>query len=168
MKETMRPKARRNSDWNGLIVFLDDVSEAVTHKSNTAHAKEIIHDNLEAYYKVAYKRFVDNVFSQAVNYKLLSGPENPLQLFSEQWVLRLDATKLRGIAGESRRTREHRERLKKEIECHTLSQIVVTAVCQIRQTIVNIADLLQICYRPVTAINGIHTIISFICHFQQL
>jgi hypothetical protein len=63
-----------------------------------------------------YKRFVDNVFSQAVNYRLLSGPESPLRLFSEQWVLSLDAKKLFLVAGESRFTRERRERLKNEIQ----------------------------------------------------
>ncbi|KAK1993876.1 hypothetical protein LX36DRAFT_684021 [Colletotrichum falcatum] len=116
--ETLRPKAR--SDTSGmctrLVVDLSDVPDAVTNKSNAAHATETIHDTLEAYYKVAHKRFVDNVFSQAVDYKLLSGPESPLQLFSDQWVLSLDPEKLLVLVGESRRTRERRERLKKEIQ----------------------------------------------------
>lgn len=118
-KETLRPKARlENSPGHcqKLVVDLDDVAEAVTNKSNAAHAKETIHDTLEAYYKVAYKRFVDNIFNQAVSYKLLSGPDSPLRLFSEQWVLSLDAKKLLVVAGESRLTRERREKLKKEIQ----------------------------------------------------
>ncbi|KAK2026327.1 dynamin family protein [Colletotrichum zoysiae] len=115
--ETLRPKARHDShNWDILIVSLSDVPGAVTNKSNAAHATETIHDSLEAYYKVAYKRFVDNVFSQAVDYKLLSGPESPLLLFSDQWVLSLDPEKLLALVGESRRTRERRERLKKEIQ----------------------------------------------------
>ncbi|TIC96829.1 Interferon-induced GTP-binding protein Mx [Colletotrichum higginsianum] len=118
--ETLRPKARHeeHKDWGDvtLIINLNDVADAVTNKSNAAHATETIHDTLEAYYKVAYKRFVDNVFSQAVDYKLLSGPESPLRLFSEQWVLSLDPEKLLVVAGESRRTRECRERLKKETQ----------------------------------------------------
>ncbi|KAK2035698.1 hypothetical protein LZ31DRAFT_601980 [Colletotrichum somersetense] len=52
----------------------------------------------------------------SVDYKLLSGPESPLRLFSEQWVFCLDPEKLLILAGESRRTRERRERLKKEIQ----------------------------------------------------
>ncbi|GKT70804.1 interferon-induced GTP-binding protein Mx2 [Colletotrichum tofieldiae] len=116
--ETLRPKARReNSENRGkLVINLRDVPDAVTNKSNAAHATETIHDTLEAYYEVAYKRFVDNVFSQAVDYKLLSGPESPLRLFSEQWVLCLDPKELLFVAGESRRTRESRERLKNEIQ----------------------------------------------------
>ncbi|KAK2037388.1 interferon-induced GTP-binding protein mx2 [Colletotrichum somersetense] len=116
--ETLRPKARRETSnkWSTLVVSLSDVPGAVTNKSNAAHATETIHDSLEAYYKVAYKRFVDNVFSQAVDYKLLSGPESPLQLFSDQWVLSLNPEKLLALVGESRRTRERRERLKKEIQ----------------------------------------------------
>ncbi|KAK1624560.1 dynamin family protein [Colletotrichum phormii] len=120
IQETLRPKARHEEPAKGwgkiLVINLSDVADAVTNKSNTAHATETIHDTLEAYYKVAYKRFVDNVFSQAVDYKLLSGPESPLRLFSEQWVLCLDPKKLLVVAGESRRTRERRERLKKEIQ----------------------------------------------------
>ncbi|ROT42142.1 interferon-induced GTP-binding protein mx2 [Sodiomyces alkalinus F11] len=119
IKQTLQSKARREypgDEKRPLVVKLGDVEDAITNKSNAEHAKETIHDILEAYYKVAYKRFVDNVFSQAVDYKLLSGPESPLRLFSEQWVLGLDAEKLRAVAGESRRTRERRERLKKEIE----------------------------------------------------
>ncbi|KFA70722.1 hypothetical protein S40288_07610 [Stachybotrys chartarum IBT 40288] len=117
IKETLRPKARPFPSGydNSLCIFLDDVADAVTNKSNAEHDTETIHDTLEAYYKVAYKRFVDNVFTQAVDYKLLSGPESPLRLFSEQWVLGLDSKKLLRVAGESRRTRDHRERLKKEI-----------------------------------------------------
>ncbi|KZL75274.1 Interferon-induced GTP-binding protein Mx2 (dynamin family protein) [Colletotrichum tofieldiae] len=116
--ETLRPKARRekSENWGKLVINLRDVPDAVTNKSNAAHATETIHDTLEAYYEVAYKRFVDNVFSQAVDYKLLSGPESPLRLFSEQWVLCLDPKELLFVAGESRRTRESRERLKKEIQ----------------------------------------------------
>lgn len=120
--ETLRPKARvekgSHGSWpnsNMLVIYLRDVADAVTNKSNAEHATETIHDTLEAYYKVAYKRFVDNVFSQAVDYKLLSGPESPLRLFTEQWVLGLNPKKLLSVAGESRRTRDFRERLKKEI-----------------------------------------------------
>ncbi|KAK2006223.1 dynamin family protein [Colletotrichum eremochloae] len=119
IRDTLRPHARVEHvyrDRPELVINLDAVAEAVSNKSNTAHAAETIHDNLEAYYKVAYKRFVDNVFSQAVDYKLLSGPESPLRLFSEQWVLGLDPKTVHAVAGESRRTRECRDRLKKEIQ----------------------------------------------------
>ncbi len=85
----------------GLIVDFDNIAAAVINQSNAAHSKEEIHDILEAYYKVTRKRFVDNVFQQAVNYKLLSGSESPLWLLSEQWVLELNAEELKVIAGEN-------------------------------------------------------------------
>lgn len=121
IEKTLRPKAHRETLEMGfgptsMVINLGDVAGAVTNKSNETHARETIHDVLEAYYKVAYKRFVDNIFRQAVDYKMLSGPESPLRLFSEQWVLGLDTAKLLDVAGESRRTRERRERLKKEIQ----------------------------------------------------
>ncbi|KAK0368364.1 dynamin family protein [Colletotrichum limetticola] len=118
IQETLRSIARHEQYYEGtplLMVPLDDVADAVTNKSNTAYAIETIHDTLEAYYKVAYKRVVDNVFRQAVLFKLLFGPKSPLWLFSEQWVLNLDLERLPLVAGESRRTRDYRERLKKEI-----------------------------------------------------
>jgi hypothetical protein len=43
-----------------------------------------IHDILQAYYKVARKRFVDNIYHQAVDHCLLSGPSSPMILFCEQ------------------------------------------------------------------------------------
>lgn len=116
--ETLRSKARRHKSYENfseLIINLSDVADAVTSKSNAEHATETIHDTLEAYYKVAYKQFVDNILSQAIDYKLLSGPGSPLRLFSEQWGLRLDPERLFVVAGESCRTRECRGRLKKEI-----------------------------------------------------
>ncbi|KAM0322072.1 hypothetical protein ACHAQA_009701 [Verticillium albo-atrum] len=100
IKETLRPKARKEHPgraFDNLIINLSDIADAVTNKSNAAHANETIHDILEAYYKVAYKR-------------------QPLRLFSEQWVLDLKTEKLRTLAGESHLARESRERLKKEIQ----------------------------------------------------
>lgn len=118
-KQTLEAEARYDQGFQGpsnLIINISKVEEAITNKSNSEYSKETIHDTLEAYYKVAYTRFVDNVFSQAVDYKLLSGPESPLRLFSEQWVLQLEKEQLLSMAGESRGTRERRERLKKEIQ----------------------------------------------------
>lgn len=59
---------------------------------------------------------MDNVFKQAVDYKLLSGPDSPLKLFCEQWVLELDADELLALAGEGQRTRAIKQRLNKEIQ----------------------------------------------------
>ncbi|KAM0321293.1 hypothetical protein ACHAQA_010191 [Verticillium albo-atrum] len=56
MAETLRPKARtehHDDDYISHVIDLLDVADAVTNKSNAAHATETIHDTLEAYYKVA-------------------------------------------------------------------------------------------------------------------
>ncbi len=113
--ETLRPVAWKGTD-DEFYVGLDKIATAVSNKSNAEHVREDIHDTLEAYYEVAHKRFVDNVFHQAVHYSLLSGTDSPLQLFSGQWVIQLQAEKLAAIAGESRLTRDRREKLKKKIQ----------------------------------------------------
>jgi dynamin family protein len=120
MSQRLQDKSYETNNYNGqekrIVVALANIADAVTSKSNEEYTMETIHDILDAYYKVAYKRFVDNVFKQAVDFKLLSGPDSPLGLFCEQWVLGLDAAQLLAVAGESRRNRIIRERLKKEIE----------------------------------------------------
>lgn len=45
-----------------MVVTVSRIPEAVTNKSNEQHAKETMHDILKAYYKVACKRFIDNLF----------------------------------------------------------------------------------------------------------
>lgn len=97
------------------LVKFDHVKSAITNKSNQEHAQEDIHDILKSYYKVSRKRFVDNVWLYAVDHHLLSGPNSPLTLFSEQWVLGLDEDSLNAIAGESRSTRDKRKELTKKI-----------------------------------------------------
>jgi hypothetical protein len=102
--------------------LVNHVKAALKSKSNTEKTVEIIHDTLQAYYDVAKPSFVDNVSRQAVQYCLLSGPMSPLSLFSEKWVLQLDAKKLDSISGESRVTRSKRDQLNKKI--HDLESAV--------------------------------------------
>ncbi|EFX06352.1 interferon-induced GTP-binding protein mx2 [Grosmannia clavigera kw1407] len=118
MAETLRPIAHYGFNDNGrtLHVDFDKIATTVSNKSNEEHAVENIHDILRAYYGVATKRFADNVFQQAVDYKLLSGPSSPLNIFSEQWVLQLSEDELAAVVGESRMTRDRRGKLKKKIE----------------------------------------------------
>jgi hypothetical protein len=112
-------KARREStnhaNQNGnLVVDLEAVKSAKS-KSNLEQVKEEIHDILKSYYKVARKRFVDNVFSQAVNHFLLTGPKSPLAVFNQEWVITLDAERLDAIAGESSAVKARRKNLGKKI-----------------------------------------------------
>lgn len=118
VKETLKIHAGKeaNPQLSSRSFNLNSITAAVVEMSNVTYTRENIHDILEAYYQVACKRFVDNLFSQAVDYELLSGPDSPLRLFCEQWVLQLDTERLLSIAGESRRTRDRRQRLNKKVQ----------------------------------------------------
>lgn len=83
---------------------------------NAQHTIRDIHDILESYYKVARKRFVDNVCMQAADHFLVTGPAAPMKLFSPSWVNSLSDDKLREIAGEDVKTQRRRRQLRKEIE----------------------------------------------------
>jgi hypothetical protein len=106
--EMLRGKARNEVKKNefgnftiseNLVVDLDSVKHTTTSKSNLEHVKEEFHDILRSYYKVARKRFLDNVYHQAVDHCLLTGPMSPLTVFSQEWVIGLGAEQLDGIAG---------------------------------------------------------------------
>lgn len=83
--------------------------------SNMEHTIQDIHDILKAYYKVARKRFVDNVCMQASDHYLVTGPDTPLKLFSATFVSGLSGEQLEDIAGEDVATRRRRKGLKREI-----------------------------------------------------
>ncbi|KAH0595313.1 hypothetical protein MHUMG1_07063 [Metarhizium humberi] len=112
----LKRKATCPYNNNNKYVNLNEIEAVVTNKSNLQNAHEDIHDILESYYKVARERFVDNVYRQAVDHCLLTGPMSPLLLFTEKWVLGIEEEKLSCIAGESHLVREKREQLKKKIQ----------------------------------------------------
>ncbi len=85
------------------------------HMSNSDHAVRELADILDSYYKVARKRFVDNVCMQGADYHLVTGPATPLKLFSPSFVLNLNADQLQEIAGEGEAMRRKRQALSKEI-----------------------------------------------------
>jgi hypothetical protein len=124
--DDLRGKARRElkqSATNGrvypsdnLIVDLDSIKTATTTKSNVEHIKEDMHDILCSYYKVSRKRFVDNVYLYAVDHSLLTGPDSPLAVFNQEWVIKLTAEQLERIAGESPTGRARRESLLKKTD----------------------------------------------------
>ena len=97
-------------------VTIGAVRKATEKMSNMEDILEKLHDDLRAYYGIARKRFVDNVLNQAVNYRLLFGPSTPLGVFSQEWVIGLSAEQLEAIAGDSPSTKEHREKLDRDIE----------------------------------------------------
>lgn len=99
----------------GKCVKLSDIIQQ-TPMNNTDHTVKDLHDILHAYYKVALKRFIDNICMQAADYHLVTGPEAPMKLFSPAWVSSLPEDKLEEIAGEDKSTRRKRRQLWKQIE----------------------------------------------------
>jgi hypothetical protein len=83
--------------------------------SNENHVVQEVHDILEAYYKVARKRFTDNLCIQAADYYLVTGPHSPLKLFSPSFVTSLTEDQLMEIAGEDAALRRKRATLVKKI-----------------------------------------------------
>ena len=86
----------------------------IHHMSNLKQTVEDIHDILKSYYKVARKRFVDNICMQAADFHLITGPEAPMNIFSPSWVYSLSNEKLEQVAGEDLSVRTKRHRLQKQ------------------------------------------------------
>ena len=103
-------------DSNRRLVVNLDTTIATTTASNLEHTVEDLHDILQAYYKVARKRFVDVVCMQAADYHLMTGPDTPIKVFSPSFVSELTDEQLRTIAGEEPLALRKREQLKRDIE----------------------------------------------------
>ncbi|KAJ4855284.1 dynamin family domain-containing protein [Trichoderma breve] len=116
--ETLRPKARKDTKQFGgtqFVINLDDIAKAVEVKSNVEQLQEEIHDILHAYYSLAADRFIDNVFQLAVDYCLLRCPSSPLKVFTQVWVIDLEAEQLEQIVGETRSAKRRRQGYVKKI-----------------------------------------------------
>jgi len=114
MSEILKSKAWKSAssyseDRVKMVINLDDVLDATTTKTNEQHLQEEIHDKLRSYYHLAVDRFMDNIFRQAVCYHLLTGPSNPLTVFSQGWVIDLEPEKLELIAGEKEAAKKRRK-----------------------------------------------------------
>ncbi|QIW95060.1 hypothetical protein AMS68_000578 [Peltaster fructicola] len=123
--DQLQAKSVASKDTNDSWVRLADAIK--THAmSNADHTVQDIHDILFSYYKVALKRFVDNVAGQAVVYNLLAGPNSPLGVLSPAFVAGLTPEELQIIAGEAPGVRSKRVRLKKNIVTLEKAKAVVT------------------------------------------
>lgn len=117
--ELMRPRARKDNRQFGELQYtvnLDDIVKAAEDKSNVEQLQEEIHDILRAYYSLALDRFIDNVFQLAVDYPLLHGPSSPLKVFTQDWVINLEAEQLERIVGETKSAKKQRSRIVKKID----------------------------------------------------
>lgn len=115
-KESMRKSNGHFYGEGPLMVELKLLENLTIHEGNVEHTTEEIHDILKSYYKVARKRFADNVYHQAVDHFLLTGENSPLRVFSQEWVIGLVPEQLEAIAGEEPGIRERRRTLHKTIE----------------------------------------------------
>lgn len=86
-----------------------------TYISNEQQAVNEIHDVLQAFYKVARKRFVDCVALQVIERHFL-GPSGPIRTFSPSFVGTLSPEELRAIAGEEQTIIEKRKNLTAKLE----------------------------------------------------
>ncbi len=101
----------------GKVVKLEAIlTQGVNTGSNVKHTIDDLHDILHAYYKVARKRFVDNVCMQAADHFLVTGEDAPTKVFSPKFVSELTNEQLEAIAGEDLVSKRKREDLKRKIE----------------------------------------------------
>lgn len=97
------------------VVRFDDIG-ASENMSNTDYAVAETHDILKSYYKVALKRFADNLYMQSVNYHLLNGPDTPLNLLSPEFISNLSVEKVAFICEEDVMMQRERTDLKEKLE----------------------------------------------------
>lgn len=84
--------------------------------SNVQQTVQDIHDILKSYYKVARKRFTDNMCMQAADYYLVTGPAAPMKLFSPSWIYTLSDEQMEQIAGEEFSIRKKRRLLQRKVK----------------------------------------------------
>jgi hypothetical protein len=85
------------------------------HLSNEDQAVHDIHDILKAYYKVALKRFTDNVILQVTERHLL-GPEGPVKILSPEWIGEFSDADLADVASENFATSSARNELQARLD----------------------------------------------------
>ena len=114
LREQLKDKTISGCE-HGEVVRVDDIAQ--NHPlGNVDHVVRDIHDILRSYYKLARKRFVDNVRMQVCDYFLVTGPETPLALFSPRFVAAMSTDQLEDVAGEDPRVLHRRATLEKEIK----------------------------------------------------
>lgn len=69
------------SRYHGIIDF--DSMKTNHLLTNETSAVYEIHDMLQAYYKVAIRRFIDNVANQVIERNLF-GPRSPISIFNQE------------------------------------------------------------------------------------
>ncbi|KAI9823492.1 MAG: hypothetical protein M1819_001346 [Sarea resinae] len=102
----------------GAVISVDDLASSLSlslSMSNADHVVHDIHDILRAYYRVARKRFVDNVCMYGADYHLVTWPDTPLKFFSSVFITSMTQAELEDVAGEDAMVKRQRAALEKEI-----------------------------------------------------
>ena len=119
-------RAERIPEQNENFSFSTGHAAQRTHISNMEHTVRDIHDILKSYYKVARKRFADNVCMQGTDYHLITGPDTPLRVLSSEFVVDLSAEQLESVAGEDTTSIRRRKTIEREIESLTEGRRILT------------------------------------------
>jgi hypothetical protein len=130
-REIQRLKKAGYEEGNEYIMRIEDL-HTTRNISNDESAVYDIHDIVKSYYRVAMKRFLDNVIIQVIERQVL-GPNTPLRLFSSDFVDDLEDAQVKFIAAESSSTSMARsdlttklERLQKALDiAHGVSLLLV-------------------------------------------
>ena len=114
MHDRIRTKTVSDGSYGEII----RTSDLWQHEDmgNDEHTIQDLHDVLQSYYKVALKRFVDNLRMQAADQFLISGPDTPLTLFSPAFVANLTHEELDQAAGEAPQVKRQRALWEKEVQ----------------------------------------------------
>ncbi|KAL8870676.1 MAG: hypothetical protein Q9174_003331 [Haloplaca sp. 1 TL-2023] len=115
MKAQLAPQVVTDRD-HGRVIKEEALDTILANKSNVQSTIQRLHDIVRSYYKVARKRFVDNVCMQATARQLVRGPDAAVRLFSPSFVSGLSTEDLDRIAGEDLTTKRKRAELTREIE----------------------------------------------------
>ena len=127
MKTLLAPKVF-NDEACGRVIKEEALDSIVGKKSNVQSTIQRLHDIVQSYYKVARKRFVDNVCMQATDRQLIRGPNAAVRLFSPSFVGGLSTEEMDRIAGEDLTTKRKRAELTREIEnLRAAKKLLVTA-----------------------------------------
>ncbi|KAK8077199.1 hypothetical protein PG996_003369 [Apiospora saccharicola] len=125
MKEAELPKGNTSRFDKSITVTPNLIKSATARQSNVERINQEIHDKLHAYYDLALCRFVDNVFQQAVDHGLLTGPSTPLAVFDQDWVINLETEQLEDMAGESEASKSRRGILARKVEDLTVAMRIL-------------------------------------------
>ncbi|KAK8009228.1 dynamin [Apiospora marii] len=125
IKAAGHPKSNASPFDKSITVTPNVIKAAAANQSNVERVNQEIHDKLHAYYDLALCRFVDNVFQQAVDHGLLTGPSTPLAVFDQDWVINLEAEQLEDMAGESEASKSRRGILARKVEDLTVAMRIL-------------------------------------------